>query len=209
MKYLIIILGVALSFGVVAQSKDQKAKTLLDEVSAKAKAARSIRADFTYTMENTKAKLHEEKSGSVLISGDKYRMTATGQTIICDGKTIWTYIKESNEVQINAVDGNQDAITPTTLLTTYGENFNAKMVKSDDATLELIELSPKKIKNITKVILRIKKAAKQVDGFSIFDKGGSVFNYRIKNYTTDQSVNNNEFTFDSKKFPGIEIIDMR
>jgi outer membrane lipoprotein-sorting protein len=209
MKYWIILIGLMLNVAIMAQNKAQKAKTLLDEVSAKTKAAKSIKADFTYTMENTKARLHEEKSGSVLISGDKYKMTASGQTIICDGKTIWTYIKESNEVQVNAVDGNQDAITPTTLLTTYGDNFNAKMVKSEDASLEMVELTPKKVKNITKVVLRIKKAAKQVDGFSIYDKGGSVFNYRIKNYSTDQAVNSSDFTFDVKKFPGVEVIDMR
>jgi outer membrane lipoprotein-sorting protein len=136
-------------------------------------------------------------------------MNAAGQTIISDGKTIWTYIKESNEVQINVADGSQEAITPTTLLTSYNANYQSKLLKSDDPSVDMVELIPNKIKNVTKVILSVNKAKKQVVSFKIFDKGGTTFLYRIKNYTTDTPVTSADFNFDAKKYPGVEIIDMR
>jgi outer membrane lipoprotein-sorting protein len=84
-----------------SQGKDPKASALLEEVSKKAKSFKSIKVDFSYTMVNAKAGINEEKTGTLLVSGDKYKMAAAGQTILCDGKTIWTYIKSSNEVQVN------------------------------------------------------------------------------------------------------------
>jgi chaperone LolA len=209
MKRLLLLFFISISLVGITQVKDQKARELLDQVSAKAKAAKSIKTDFTYTMVNQKAKINEEKSGMALISGDKYRMTAAGQIIICDGKTIWTYIKSSNEAQVNDAAGNEDAITPTKLLTSYNKNYLAKMAKSSDPALEMVELTPTKANNVTKVILGIDKSKKQIANFKIFDKGGNIFTYTLKSYSTDVPVTPADFTFDPKKYPGVEVIDMR
>jgi outer membrane lipoprotein-sorting protein len=192
-----------------SQSKDPKAVALLEEVSKKAKASKSIKVEFSYTMENTKAKINEEKTGTLLVSGDKYKMSAAGQTVICDGKTIWTYIKESNEVQVNSLDNKDDALTPSKLLTSYNLNYKSKIIKSNDPAIESVELIPNVSKNITRAILGIDKAKKQVKSFALYDKSGNTFTYKIKTYLTDTPVTDADFTFDAKKFPGVEVIDMR
>ena len=192
-----------------SQAKDPKAVALLDEVSAKAKAYKSIKVDFSYTMVNQKAKINEEKSGNLLVSGDRYKMTAAGQTVICNGKTIWTYIAASNEVQVNALENKDEALTPSKLLTSYNSNFKSKLIKSSDVTVESVELIPTTAKNFTKAILGIDKAKKQVKSFTLFDKSGNTFTYKIKNYITDTPVSEADFTFDARKFPGVEVIDMR
>ena len=203
---ILLILFSSLGF---SQGKDLKAITLLDEVSATAKAYKSIKVEFSYTMVNLKAKINEEKTGTLLVSGDSYKMTAAGQTVICDGKTIWTYISESNEVQVNALENKDDALTPSKLLTSYNSNFKSKIIKSTDNTVESVELIPTTSKNFTKAILGIDKAKKQVKSFTLFDKSGNTFTYKIKSYLTDTPVTNADFTFDAKKFPGVEVIDMR
>jgi len=191
------------------QSKDVKATALLEEVSTKTKSYKSIKVEFTYTMDNAKANIHESKNGSLLISGDKYKMSASGQTVICDGKTIWTYISESNEVQINTLDNKDDALTPSKLLTSYNANYRSKMVKSDKPGIESVELLPNTPKNFTKAILGIDKEKKQVRSFTIFDKSGNTFTYTIKTFLTNVPVTDGDFSFDEKKFPGVEVIDMR
>lgn len=206
-----ILTGMAVIFTTLlyAQTKDQKAVTLLDEVSQKAKSQKSIKVDFSYTMENKKAKINEEKTGTLLISGDKYRMTAAGQTVISDGKTIWTYIGESNEVQVNTLDNKDDALTPSKLLTSYNANYKSKLIKSADPSLESVELIPNTIKNFTRAILGIDKAKKQVKSFTLFDKNGNTFTYKIKSYLTNTPVTDADFKFDPAKYPGVEVIDMR
>ncbi len=202
----LIIFSSILAF---SQGKDNKAVALLDEVSKTAKSYKSIKVDFTYSMVNAKAKINEGKTGSLLVSGDKYKMSAAGQMVICDGKTIWTYIKESNEVQVNTLENKDDALTPSKLLTSYNTNYKSKMIKGDNPALESVELTPNTSKNFTKAILEIDKAKKQVKSFTLFDKSGNTFTYKIKTYLTDTAVTDADFTFDAKKFPGVEIIDMR
>ena len=209
MRITSIILCLLVSMNVFSQGKDPKAIALLEEVSVKAKASKSIKVDFSFTMENAKAKINEEKTGTLLVSGDKYKMTAAGQTVICDGITIWTYIKESNEVQVNSLDNKDDALTPSKLLTSYNSNYKSKILKSLDPTIELVELIPNTGKNFTRAILGIDKAKKQVTSFKLFDKSGNTFTYKFKTYLTDTQVANSDFTFDAKKFPGVEVIDMR
>ena len=192
-----------------SQSKDIKASALLDEVSKKATSFKSIKVDLSYTMFNAKAKINEEKTVTLLVSGDKYKMSAAGQTILCDGKTIWTYIKESNEVQVNALENKDDALTPSKLLTSYNSNYKSKIIKSNDPTAESVELIPNTNKNFTRAILEIDKAKKQIKSFALYDKSGNVFTYKVKTYVTDSPVTDADFTFDAKKFPGVEVIDMR
>ena len=194
------------------QVKDAKATALLDEVSAKTKTYKTIKADFTYTMENKQAKINESKSGVLLVSGDKYKLTAAGQTVICDGKTVWTVLKESNEVQVNNLDNKDDAMTPSKLLTSYNQNYKATIVRdkgNTDPNAESIELIPNVQKNFIKAILTVDKVKKQVKGFKLFDKSGNIFTYKVTKFQTDVPSTASDFTFDAAKYPGVEVIDMR
>lgn len=207
-----IILLLSIPALLFSQGKDQKAVTLLDEVSTTTKAYKSIRADFTYTMENKQAGVNESKNGTLLVSGDKYRLTAAGQTVICDGKTVWTYLKESNEVQVNILENKDDALTPSKLLTSYNKNYKASLTKDKDNTdpnCESIELIPNVQKNFFKAILTVDKTRKQVRGFKLFDKNGNIYTYKVSKYLTDVPVTASDFTFDASKYPGVEVIDMR
>jgi len=207
----LIILFFLLAFVAVYGQKDQKAIDFLDQVSAKTKAYKSIKADFSYKMENAKAKINEEKQGSLLLSGDKYKMQASGQTVICDGKTIWTFMPESNEVQVNSLDNKDEALTPSKLLSNYNTNFKSKILtdKNADPRTVRIELIPNTVKNYNRTILIVDKAKLQVKSFVIYDKSGNIFTYTITRFQTDLPVSPADFTFDSKKFPGVEVIDMR
>lgn len=207
----IIGITVLLMFTLTTYAQD-KAVKLLDEVSAKTKSYKIIKADFTYTMTNKQAKINETKTGVLLVSGDKYRMTAAGQTVICDGKTVWTYMKESNEVQINNLENKDDALTPSKLLTSYNKNFKATIIKDRDnidPNAESIELIPTGQKNFTKAILTVDKIKKQVRGFKLFDKSGNVFTYKVTKFQTNIPSTPSDFTFDASKYPGVDVIDMR
>ena len=162
-------------------------------------------------MENTKAKINEQKQGTLLLSGDKYRMEASGQTVICDGKTIWTFMPETNEVQVNSLDNKDEALTPSKLLSNYNTNFKSKLLndKNTDPGTVKIELVPNTIKNYNRAVLSVDKSKLQVKSFVIYDKNGNIFTYTITRFQTDMPLGAADFTFDAKKFPGVEVIDMR
>jgi outer membrane lipoprotein carrier protein len=206
----LLILAAVLSFTIAAYAQsDSKATTILNEVSAKTKAYKTINIDFTYTMENKKEKINDKFTGTLLSKGDKYKLTVARQDVICDGKTIWTYLKESNEVQINSAGSDDDSFTPTKLLTNYTKDYKSKFIEEKGNT-QVIELTPlAKGKSYTKVKLSIDKTKKQIQQFIIYDRGGSIFTYNVNKFITDQVINDKEFTFNKSDHPGVSVDDMR
>ena len=207
-KLLLIVIAGALTLSAFAQN-DKKAAVILDEVSAKTKAYKTIKIDFTYAMDNVKEKIHDKFKGTLISKGDKYKLTAAGQDVISDGKTMWTYLKDTKEVQINNVGEDDDSFTPTKLLSGYGKDFKSKFIeeKGNDQIIELYPL--KKGKTFTKVQLTIDKTKKQISRFVIYDRSGSTFSYILDKFLTDQPIADNVFTFNKAEHPGVEINDMR
>ena len=111
MKKLIFLAAVisSLCFYSAKAQDDSKAKTILNDLSASLKSYGLIKIDFSSKMENKTNNTNESKDGTIWLKGEKYRLEISGQTVICDGKTVWTYIKDANEVQINSVQPEEDA----------------------------------------------------------------------------------------------------
>ena len=61
----------------------------------------------------------------------------------------------------------------------------------------------------TKVRLAIDKAAKTIQSATVFDKNGNRYTYEIKKFTPNVELNDAFFAFDTKKYPGIEVVDLR
>ena len=205
---LMIAVLVVFTFSGFAQN-DKKATAILDEVSVKTKLYKTIKIEFTYAMDNVKEKIHDKFKGSLLSKGDKYKLTAAGQDVISDGKTMWTYLKEAKEVQINNAGEDDDSFTPTKLLSGYGKDYKSKFIeeKGNDQVIELYPL--KKGKTFTKVQLTIDKSKKQISKFVIYDRNGSTFSYIVDKFIADQPIADNVFSFNKAEHPGVEINDMR
>jgi outer membrane lipoprotein carrier protein len=192
-----------------AQSAEKKATSLLDEVTAKMKAYKTMKLEFTYSMINKSQKINESFKGSLLAKGDKYKLTIKDQQIFCDGKTAWTYQKDANEVQISEVTGDDESFTPTKFMTSYNNNYKSKLV-SEKGNILVIEMSPLKgPKRFQKVNLTLDKESKQVKSMQVFDKNGGAFTYNIESFITNQPIADSEFVFKASNYPKVEVIDMR
>lgn len=205
---LLIAILIVFSVSGIAQN-DKKATAILDEVSVKTKSYKTIKIDFTYAMDNAKEKIHDKFKGTLVSKGDKYKLTAAGQDVISDGKTIWTYLKDANEVQINNVGDDDDSFTPTKMLSGYTKDFKSKFIeeKGNDQVIELYPLQ--KGKTFTKVRLTIDKAKKQISRFVIYDRSGSTFSYIVDKFVADQPIADTIFSFNKVEHPGVEVNDMR
>lgn len=215
MKKIIFLLAIG-STTVLAQEleQDPKAKAILDELSAKTKAYTSIKADFALTMEDREHK-KETQTGSVQVKGNKYRLEIKGQDVISDGKTVWTYLKDAKEVQVNSVDPNsKDVINPSNIFTMYEKGFKYKFDKEETfngakvQTINLYPAIPDKAKYHT-VKLMVNKSKKQIAGVKMLMKDGSTVLYTIKAFTPNVEMKDERFTFDAKMYPGVEIVDLR
>ena len=213
-KYLLLtVLFIGLNgIKVNAQIDDSKAKTILDGVSAKMKSYTTMKIEFSYTMLNTKTNVNETKSGTIQIKGNKYHLEVGGQTVFCDGKTVWTYIKDDNEVNINNVSIQDDAINPTTILNNYSLNYKPKWIKEmidGGKTIEVVDMTPLKGKSYYKVRLNIDKIAQQITSTIVYDKNGSTYTYTVSKLTSNLTIDDAIFTFTKANYPNVEVNDMR
>jgi outer membrane lipoprotein carrier protein len=205
--FLILVLSSAITFA------QRNADDLLKRVVDKTNAYKTLEVDFTYSMLNELAGIHEENEGKVYIKGDAYKLLVAGQQVISDGVTVWTYLEDSQEVMISLADDGEDAITPGKLLTSYYTDYKASFVniKEDtDKGLKTIELKPVARKMFNKMNIAIDESKLQISNFSIFDSNGNTFVYRIKKMVPDVNLPATMFVFNPADYPNLEdIIDMR
>lgn len=199
---------------------DAKAKSILDEVAAKTKSYTSIKAEFGSVTEkqvtNAESKMTESQTGMLSLKGDKYKLEVKGQTILCDGKTQWTYIKESNEVQINNAPDPKatDNINPVNIFTLYEKGYKYKYEKEETVNgakadvVDLFPLNPDK-KSFHTIKLTIDRAKKQIVAVKILNKNGTVNTITVKAFTPNVEMPDTMFIFDKKNYPGVEEVDMR
>ncbi len=206
-KIILAALSLLFMLPVYAQT-DKKARTILDEVSAKTKAYKTIRIEFTYTMENKAQNINDSFKGVLISKGENYKLSFSGQEIFSNGKTVWTYLKDANEVQINNVSKEDDSFTPNNLLSSYNENFKAKLLE-ENSKQQVIELIPVQKKNFNKVRVTIERARKIVSSITIFDKNGSTYTYTVNKFETDLPFTDSMFVYKAAEHPGVEEIDMR
>lgn len=191
---------------------DPDAKKVLDAVSAKFKNFKSVQAKFLLKIENAAGKNLGNKAGTVFMKGNKYRITVPGQEIFSDGVNTWTYDKSANEVTINKIDPSANSITPQKLFTNfYDKDFLYKMndnVKMNGKDMQEIELTPiDKTKAFHKVLLYVDKSA--INTTKVFEKTGNRYTYSVNSMVTNGAIPELTFVFDAKKYPGVEVVDLR
>jgi outer membrane lipoprotein-sorting protein len=208
----IIILSSFSSFSQSTTTAAQ-AKVLLDGVSKKYKAFKTIKANFKLGVENAANKIKEEKKGILTLKANKFKVELDNQEIICDGKTVWTFAKDANEVQVNNYEANASGISPASIFTMYEKGFLYQMgevVKEAGKDIQIIELTPTdKTKNYFKIKLFIDKAAQSIVRSKIFDKNGNVYTYSVMQFVSNTNFDDATFAFDTKKHPGVEVNDIR
>ena len=225
MKKLLFILAIShiasLKPGVCMAQKeskepvDEKAKTILDELSRKTKAYSSIVAEFDYTLENPQEKINETKKGALTLKGSKYKFAIAGQEIVSDGKTLWTYIKDAGEVQVdNAPDPGKEenSINPVNIFTIYEKGFKYKFDKEETRNgkpVQIVNLYPVKAneKPYHTLKLFIDKNSKQIISIIILNKDGNKNIYNLTKFETNIPLQDSDFIFDTSRAK--DVIDLR
>jgi chaperone LolA len=197
-----------------AQSKDPKAKAVLDAVSAKFKSYQSVSAGFTYSVFNSAGKALMNKKGTVVLKGEKYNINFGTNKIISDGATVWNYDAAAKEVTINVANKSESTITPQKLFSDfYNKDFNYVLDKDftvNGKPANKIILTPVDSKKpFEKVYLGVDKTNKNILSILVMEKSGNRYSYTISSFKPNVAVNNATFTFNTSAYPDVEIVDLR
>jgi outer membrane lipoprotein-sorting protein len=197
--------------GFTVQAQDaQKAKALLDEVSAKIKSYDNITIEFKYALNNPKENINQESKGNVTLKGNLYHLNFMGVTKIFDGKKVYTIVPEDEEISISKFDdSDKDAVTPNKMLTFFNSGFKyswdiVQNVKG--RKIQYVKLVPISSKDQRKeVLIGIDVQTKHIYNLIEIGKNGTRTTLTVNSFKTDQPLSKNHFTFTESKYPNYYI----
>ena len=193
-------------------AQDATANRILNNVSRTYQTYKTIKAGFSINIKNGQSGTTIKQTGTLYLKGKKFRINLTDQEIMCDGKTMWTYFKEENEVQITKYDPNSQEINPAEIFTIYKKGFNYKYVGEimhQGKKIQKIELTPQnRNKPYFKVKLNIDKATYKITNMKVLNKNGVNSSYSITSFKSNLTMNDGFFKFDPKSKPGVVVIDL-
>ena len=146
----ILFLSLFITTVAFAQSAE-KAKSLLDEVSAKMGAYENMYIGFSQTLSNEEAGIKEGDeppiNGEINLKGEKYRLNYLGNHFIYDGAKLYVINHDEKEISISDNDLSDDDgfIYPSKLLTFYKEGYNLEMGKLQNIKgkkIQFVTLNP-------------------------------------------------------------------
>ena len=192
---------------------DPKAREILDAMSEKYQNIDAFSAKLVYKLENPSEKLNETFRGEITVMGDKYRLTIGEQEIINNGSTIWTYLKEVNEVNVDNYYPEDDPMAPAKIYTIYREGYKYVFVeqrKMKGDLVEIIDLEPEnKDEPFYKIRLTIAKEDKTLWNYTVFDKNGNRYLWSVSDFDPNLKLTASHFEFDVSQYKGVQIIDLR
>ena len=212
-KKLLILIGFLSPFNLSYGQYDQKALGILDAMSDKYKNMPYFYASFSYTLENEMEDIHEEFSGDIIVMGDKFKLELDEQEVYNDGETMWTYLKDVNEVNIDYYFPEDEEMTPSNIFLAYKKGYKYVYLEEEiisNTEYNVIDLIPDdQDKPFFKVRLWIQKNDNSLFRWKLFDKTGNTYLYSISKFDGSYKAKDEEFIFDSSKYPGITEIDLR
>jgi outer membrane lipoprotein-sorting protein len=205
----------ALLVGATTHAQDDaKARAIVDNLMAKAKGWKSFEAEFTSRLENTKDKLDVKQEGVMKVKGQRFRLQLDKNTVIHDGKILYTYNKDNNEVTLSDPAEMDGELDPSKLITQFEKGFKTQFVEErveNGATVQLVKLFPLEPakKPYHTVEITVDKAKVEPRLVRIHYKDGNKVTYTLKRFTADVELADGLFVFDKSKYPGVEVNDMR
>lgn len=205
---LVVLLLFSAGFSAQAQNS-QKAKSLLDQVTAKVKNYENIAIEFKYSVSNPKENLNQESKGTVVLKGNNYVLNFMGITRIFDGKKVYNIVPEDEEITISKYDGQKDEMTPAKMLTFFNSGYKYTwdiLQNVKGRKIQYIKLNPLDAKDKTKeVLLGIDVQTKHIYNVIQTEKDGTKMVITINSFKTNQPLSKNHFTFTESKYPNYYI----
>ena len=200
MKRLFTLWMLALLPYCISAQTDAKAAEVLDKV-LEDLSDNGIRADF-----------EGSETGFLLLKGEKFYLNNGNVQSWYDGKTQWSYVADTEEVNISHPTLEElQGINPYLILMRYKTDFNytykGSQTRNGVKGHEIV-LTPKHSEQSEVIRVFISKTYHPL-AMNMEQNGQTLSEINVISYKTDQKLEDGMFRFNKSLFPNAEIIDMR
>lgn len=201
MKRFFILCLVALAATISAYS--QSAREILDKSAAAIRQAGGVSADFTLSAGGS------DHKGKIRLLGSKFYASLQGHETWYNGKTLWTYVKDNDEVNVTTPSQKEIAkINPYAFLSVYKNGYELTKGKSTQKYYEVNMKSKDGKSSIKSAVVRVDKSTCRPLWLKISTLNAT-HTITVNTFARNQKFDDATFTFSKKAHPTAEIIDLR
>ena len=191
--------------------QDTKSQAILDKLSLKMKSYKTFYIEFSALIKNTTSGQNDNEFGKGWVKGDKYFANYNDNTIISNGVTTWSIVKEDKSVYEADSDDSEESLNPKKLMTIWENDFKNKYTKEGKLNSELvhvINLTPKQLdkSDYSSIVLYISKSKNELKKVIMKLKDNTTMTFSLTKLTVNINIDDTKFIFDIKKYPGFSII---
>ena len=180
----------------------QTAQQVLDKTAAVIGNKKGATANFKLSSPK-----YGSASGTITIKGNKFNARTPQAIVWYNGKTQWTYMKKTNEVNVsNPTQAKQMSMNPYTFIHIYKTGYKSSL-KTVGSNYQVHLVANNQKRTVAEMYITINKNT-HVPSQVKMRQGSTWSTINISGFKA-KGVSNNSFVFNSKEFPGAEIIDLR
>lgn len=181
----------------------QNATKILDNSAATLRAAGNVKIGFTLEADGGAS------TGYIKLQRQKFVINMGGTITWFDGKTMWTYVKANDEVNVTTPSSDAVAkMNPYAFLSFYKKGYTAKMGNSTVKEHEVV-LTGKSGSPFKKVVVRINKSTRYPSVITMTSSKNAVTTIRCNSFLKNQKYKDTTFQFNKKNYPNAEVVDLR
>ena len=187
-----------------ATASAQSPSSVVDKVLGAMKSSNAISASYVM------ASPQGNSSGTLVMSGKKFRLLANDVKCWYNGTTMWSYSTATDEVNITTPTA---ADLQMTNPYSVAQNFKSAYIVSKGGKgngTYTLRFTPKKKSNVKHLLVTVSTSTWLISKAEIVQTNGAKATITISNYNRNASVNAGTFEFDKNQVPaGTEVVDLR
>ena len=187
-----------------AQKIDNKAKGILDAVSANYKSKNTLYFKFSYGTGS--GKISKNQTGSFYASKDKYKLKIMGNEQIFDGNKTYSINEDEQEITI-AKQNSKETLSPINYIDSYKKGYNIYYI-GKNKNLDIIKLTPTKNNGIKEVFLYVNTSKNNVEKIEQYSTDKQITTITITEYKENPKVDSKIFTFNKNLYKNYLITEL-
>jgi hypothetical protein len=201
---IILIIAVGIINLIHAQNIDNKAKGILDAVSANYKSKNTLYFKFSYGTGS--GKISKNQTGSFYASKDKYKLKIMGNEQIFDGNKTYSINEDEQEITI-AKQNSKETLSPINYIDSYKKGYNIYYI-GKNKNLDIIKLTPTKNNGIKEVFLYVNTSKNNVEKIEQYSTDKHITTITITEYKENPKVDSKIFTFNKNLYKNYLITEL-
>jgi outer membrane lipoprotein carrier protein len=211
-KRIAIAIFISVLLNIIYALAGDETETIVKKLQKKYDSIRDASVTYVQHVQFGVTKSEQNFSGSLVMKKEnKYRIEMEQQTIVTDGKSVWSFNKSNNQLLIDKYKDDPKSFSPEKVLVNLPGNYNAAVIgkeKIGDEEYSILKLTPKQDKfNFKWMKVWVDPKDWLMKKIQVLDISDNLMTYTLHEIKINQGVLDTIFQFVTPD--SAEVIDLR